>query len=87
MTIGNDYARVAFPDPQVRVSIDGRPVAVTKVKDLKRAAGTGRTLKWRVALPKGVKRSDSQLEVTISGVEVNRSPEPIAYAINAFRPG
>jgi uncharacterized protein YkwD len=76
--VGGDNQTVSFQDPQVTVTADGQPVAVSGVRTL------SHTLAWRVDLPQGLTSGDHVLHVSVSGAIVAGQPLPIDYDVKAF---
>ena len=71
---------------QVRVSLDGEPLDVSKVQTLDDGYGTGRTLSWEVAVPTSARSADHDLRVTINGVTNGGAEQQISYTAQAVAP-
>ena len=79
-----DQDSYSTADAQVRVSLDGEPLAVSNVKTLADGYGTGRTLSWKVDVPGSAPSADHDLKVTIGGVTLNGSEQQISYTTHAI---
>jgi uncharacterized protein YkwD len=82
----SDASSYNTQNAQVRVSLDGEPLDVTKVQTLPDGYGTGRTLSWNVAVPGSAKAGDHDLKVAIDGVTANGADRPLSYTVHAIRP-
>lgn len=65
---------------QVSMTRDGAPLAVSHFDAMPAGYGAGETIWWVPQLPEGLE-AQTRLDVTISGVNVNGTPTPIAYSV------
>ena len=72
---------------QVHVSLDGQPLDVKNVASLDDGYGTGQTMSWTVDVPSSATSADHDLAVTIDGVTLNGTPQPISYTVSALATG
>ena len=70
---------------QVRVSIGGRAATVTGVADIGTGYGSGRQLRWDVALVTSDSEADRTVDVIIDGVKVNGTTRQFRYTIQTIR--
>ena len=85
-SIGNGSQQVSLSAAQVAVTIDGTPAAVDGVADIGSGFGTGRVLRWGVAVPDALRSADHHVDVTITGVTLDGAALPLHYAFDGFQP-
>jgi uncharacterized protein YkwD len=71
---------------QVAVTIDGRPVTVTGVREVERAFGPGSTLSWRVPAAGDLPAGDHAVTVSVSGLVVDGDAGPITWSTRVADP-
>jgi uncharacterized protein YkwD len=80
VTIGGSGQNASFQNPQITVTVDGKPLSVGNVDNL------GATLIWTVDMDASLAQADHSLNVTISGATIDGSPFPVSYTVKAFKP-
>ncbi|MBO9534019.1 MAG: CAP domain-containing protein [Solirubrobacteraceae bacterium] len=80
VSVGGTGDAVNLAAPQVTMTLDGAPVAVTQISDIGTGYGTGRGLSWVPTLDRTALRSGyHELGVSVSGFTVNGVAEPVAF--------
>jgi uncharacterized protein YkwD len=68
----------------VAVTIGGQPAQVSGLEVLEDGYGTGRTMKWKVAVTAAQRASEQTVSVTIANVVVGGAPREFTYSFSAF---
>lgn len=77
---------VSVANPQVSVTIDGAPAAVSQITTLGGGYGSAETLRWQVEIPRTLTAADHTVQVAVTGVLVNGQPVPLSWTTSAFQP-